>query len=284
MAFDGTRFLVAWSDARGSLIGGRDIYAAHVTRQGRSPRPADSSSTRNPVTRCFRSRRRRAEGQSVVTWTTGTAPGVFAARVNASGTVLDTTPIVLSTSVVEAHVLLPETGGRGRAERLPRGLVRVDCRSRPLRPHRAKRIDTTGQVGAPVVAAPGIWDSVTLAADYDGTQFVLAWNENGSTSAMRIDVNGALPDGVGGIPVSGLPVPYAMAFGGGRSLVVGDVSTLVAATLDTGARADSGPDRRRRPGGRRPVDPGGRVRWLGVSGDVVRPSRHERGHDGRPSG
>ena len=58
---------------------------------------------------------------------------------------------------------------------------------------------------------------------------------------MRIDVNGALPDGAGGIPVSGLPVPYAMAFGGGRSLVVGDVSTLVAATLDTSAAPTAGP-------------------------------------------
>ena len=125
MAFDGTRFLVAWSDARGSLIGGRDIYAAHVTRQGPVAEAGGFVVNEERGDQVLPLAASAGGGQSVVTWTTGTAPGVFAARVNASGTVLDTTPIVLSTSVVEAHVLYPKRAVVGE----PSGYLAVWCAS-----------------------------------------------------------------------------------------------------------------------------------------------------------
>jgi MYXO-CTERM domain-containing protein len=245
VAFDGTRFLVAWSDARRSLTSGRDIYAAHVTTQGSVVEAGGFVITEEAGDQVLPVAASAGAGQAAVTWTTGTSTGVFAARVSAAGTVLDTVPIVLSTAAIEASVTIPRRAITADAN----GYLVAWCASDPsvaICDVTARRIDAAGQLGAPIVVATGVYDSLSLSGATGGAQSLLLWNgNNGQTSLMRLSAAGALVDPAGGLSVPGLPVPGAVASGSGnRLLVVGRptaaVDNLVSATLDTNAPPTAG--------------------------------------------
>lgn len=259
VAWNGTTYFVVWMDGRGS---GQDVYGARVTADGRvldhdgipiAPHPGYSDV--NPVVSWNGS-------NFLVVWRKGF---VVAARVAPDGSVLDPSPIQISSRYPTS---LPDVASDGNDWFVVWGDDRYESQSGPDGDIFGARVSADGDVidenGAPISVASGYQHNPTLT--WGGAQYLVGWTDSGSDSCncdtgrvARVTSSGEVLD-PSGIHVSDAPLE-SIAWDGTRFLVVWRTAAYGVGAIK-GARV--GPDGT-------VVDPAGLViaDALGESPDVV---------------
>jgi hypothetical protein len=201
VAFNGTCFLVVWSDRRNP---GYDIYGARVLPDGTVLDPEgipicrNSGYQRHPAVASLNS-------EFLVVWddtrNSGTDEDIYAARITGTGQVLDTNGIPVAT------VSLPQQYPSVTARTNGYLVVWQDERNGTLTDEDiyAARLAANGTVldtnGIPVSSAAG--GQYYPATAYDGTNCLVVWedyrNDNGDIYGARVSNNGTVldPNGVG---------------------------------------------------------------------------------------
>jgi hypothetical protein len=220
-AFDGTNFNVAWQDWRGGMAG--DIYCARVSAAGTVLDPSGIAVSKTEDDQGY-PRVASAGSNFLLVWQDerGGSYDIYGARVTGSGTVQDTSGIVLTTATNEQwHPAIAAAGTTFL-------VVWQDNRSGTWDIY-AARVTESGMVldpsGLSVSAASGDQSLPTVASD--GETFLVAWtDERGGPEpdiyAARVTHDGVVLD-PGGIPVSAATSGQwesSVAFGGTTFLVV----------------------------------------------------------------
>ncbi|MEO0136937.1 MAG: FlgD immunoglobulin-like domain containing protein [candidate division WOR-3 bacterium] len=225
VAFDGTNYLVVWSDERsGYYI--FDIYGARVSPNGTVLDPAGI-----PISTAAYDQRYPSvafdgtnylvvwqDYRSLSTW------DIYGARVSTSGAVLDPAGIPISTAAYGQYSPSVAFDGTNYL------VVWQDNRSGSSFDIYGARVSTSGTVldpaGIPISTAPD--DQYYSAVAFDGTNYLVVWEDCRSGSDYS-DIYGArvAPDGTvldpAGIPIStaaNLQYYPAVAFDGTNYLVV----------------------------------------------------------------
>ncbi len=228
VAFDGTNHLVVWQDNRGN---GFDIYGVRVSGSGTVLDPAGfvisaaSGHQRNPAV--------SFDGTNyLVAWedTRNEATGdIFGARVSPSGTVLDAEglPLCLRFSS-QAHPAVAFDGTNYL-------VVWDDAGAGPARDIYGTRVSRAGAVldASFIRITTDANDQASPAIAFDGTNFLVAWNDwrNNSTADIygtRVSRAGSVLDTVG-VQLAGGPEAQtdpALAFDGTNYLLVWSDSQL----------------------------------------------------------
>jgi hypothetical protein len=239
IAFDGANFLVTWEDYRGSS---GDIYAARVTPQGTVLDPNGipvSTAAYNQYVPAV-----AFDGaNSMVTWMdyrSDTSSDIYAARVTPQGTVLDPNGIPVSTAADDQELPALAFDGANFV------VTWDDSRSGSYPDIYAARVTPQGTVldpsGIPISTAASYQGYPALA--FDGTNFLVTWEDSRSGSSRDIYAARLTPQGTvldtNGIPVS-IAANYqgysAVAFDGTSFLVTsedsrnGDTSDIYAARV-----------------------------------------------------
>ncbi|MBN1504324.1 MAG: T9SS type A sorting domain-containing protein [Candidatus Eisenbacteria bacterium] len=240
VSFDGTYYLAVWVeyDAGLSWLRGR-----RVSRDG-TPADPDIVITSPAVNVLEYPTVACGGGSHLVVWVGegSLGYGVYGARVDTSGKVLDTEGIAISTLSTDMYLMLPAVAFDGRNYLV----VWADEHGANLMDVYGARVDTSGNVldpgGIPISADTWWEESPTVA--FDGTNYLVAWDDDRTGSsrvrAARVDTSGAVLDPGGtllpvGDEADGLP---AVAFDGTNYLVVweralGDDYHIFAARVDT---------------------------------------------------
>jgi hypothetical protein len=224
IAFDGTNYLVVWADSRNGRLSGSDIYGARVTPGGAlldpigiriGTAPGDQSSPSVAF----------GGGSFLVVWSgfrQGESPDVHGARVSAAGTVLDPSPIPISTAP-ESQVDVDVAYGDGTFL-----AVWADGRSGTFTTY-GSRVTPSGSVldDAGIAISPSSQPQYQPAAAFGGGSFLVAWAdlradpEAADVFGARVDLGGAVLDPAG-IPIATGPAdqrPPDLAFNGTHHLV-----------------------------------------------------------------
>jgi len=238
LAFDGTNYLLAWTDGRSSSF---DVYGARVSRAGTVLDPggiaiSTATSDQQPEALAF-------DGSNyLVVWRdrrSGTNSDIYAARVSPAGNVLDPAGIPISTAPNDQ--LFPTVAFDGT-----NSLVAWhDYRSGSGDIYGA-RVSRGGTVldptGIPISTATGT--QIYPAAAFDGTRYLVVWEDRRSGSdhvyGARVTPGGTVVD-PGGIAITmgDLNQSFpAVAFDGTNYLVAfttfGDTSDLQCARVSPG--------------------------------------------------
>lgn len=245
VASDGTGFLVAWQRSN-------DLYAARLDGLGATLSPgAFTVSTAANV----QARAAVAWGGTsyLVAWEdyrNGATRDVYAARVNASGAILDTGGIAVSTALNDQYA--PSVASNGTDFLVAWSDMRTSANGIDVY---AARVNAAGAV----LDAGGIAVSARLAEQSDpvvasdGAEYLVVWIDRREQTTMESDVYGARISGAGvvldanGVPVArvaGQQLWPAVAYGGGGYLAAwSDASgaEVVAARVTTsGSVVDPG--------------------------------------------
>lgn len=203
VAFDGTNYVVAWADARS---GQYDIYAARVATDGRVLDPAGIAVTTATGIQ-HEPDVAGSGGNSLIVWRderSGT-PDIYAARLAATGSVLDGAGIAVSTAANSQRAPAVASAGAGflvawQDDRTTASDFDVY----------AARVDSAGQVLDPagVVVHAEANSQFEPAIASSGTGYLLAWshtrnNGNKDVRAGRVTSDGTVLDSGGGVTVIG---------------------------------------------------------------------------------
>jgi hypothetical protein len=253
-AFDGTNWLVAWSDQR---AGGADIRGIRVSQSGQ---PVDAAS----FSICAAAGDQLAPDVAfdgvnyLVTWQderSPSDPNIHAARVTTGGVVVDPDGFVVADDPGE-QVWPAVAYGNGNYI----VVFQDDRRFNDWDNIYAVRVTTGGAVldtiGYPVDSAPG-WQ-VRPRVEFGGTGFLVAWEDHrggtdGDIYACRLDLNGnpldTVVEGFAVMAGAGDQTRPDIGFDGGNYIIAWQTS-------DAGGATDIGLGRVRRDGVA--LDPGGR--------------------------
>ncbi|WP_224241656.1 Ig-like domain-containing protein [Hyalangium gracile] len=222
VAFDGTNYLVVWQDNRGS---GFDLYGVRVSASGTVLDATGlliSGSTghqRNPAV--------AFDGNNyLVVWEdtrNGPSSDIFAARVSPSGTVLDANGLPLCQRFSpQEHPAVAFDGNNYL-------VVWADAGTSAARDIYGTRVSRTGTVldTAFVGISTDASDQATPALAFDGTNYLVVWNDwrNNSTADVygaRVTRAGAVLDATGVLLAGGTEAQAdpAVAFDGTNYLLV----------------------------------------------------------------
>jgi len=239
IAFDGTYYLVVWSDLRG---GGADIYGARVTQDAGVLDPSgialltDSADQTAPAV-CY-------DGSNVLlVWAdTRSSPygDIYGARIDSEGTLLDSAgfPISLAQDWQGSPAVAP-----GVNEAL---VVWEDRRGGPTTDIYGSRVSHEGAVldSAGFAIATSSWYEFDAKATFDGTQYLVVWTDavaHGNVLGGRVTTDGTVVDTPGfyishGGEYAGSPT---VAFDGTYRLVAwSDVRAGMADNSVSAARVD----------------------------------------------
>jgi len=196
VAFDGTNYLVVWTDTR---EGDEDIYGARVTRDGVLVDTSgltlvndDSTGQTGPAV-CY-------DGSNVLlvwTDTRSTSFGdIYGARVDSAGALLDSAGFPIS--LAQSWQGNPEIA-LGANEAL---VVWEDMRGGPATDVYGSRITSAGQVLDPtgVGIATGSSYEFDPKVTFDGTQYLVVWTDatdHGNVFGGRVETDGTVLDTLG---------------------------------------------------------------------------------------
>jgi len=236
VAFDGTDYLVAWTDSRAGT-GEFDVYGARVSPAGLVRDTAGIPIATGAQVSVYPAV--AWDGANcLVVWQSGITSGfsdIRGARVSPAGTVLDTAGIAVSTA--DSAQVSPAVAFDG-ANYL---VVWEDERSGPAADIYGARVSTAGSVLDPagiVVSPADLWQGAPSVA-FDGTNYLIAWDDlRGSAStdvyAARLSRDGVLLDPTG-LVVSGAAnaqTTPALACDGTNCLAVWkDVRSITSADI-----------------------------------------------------
>jgi len=218
IAFDGTNYLVVWTDERNN---GSDIYGARVAQDGTVLDTAgialvsDSAGQTAPAV--------AYDGANVLLiWgdTRNDQGDIYGARVSSDGTLLDSAGFVVSAAPSLQHS--PEIA-LGVDEAL---VVWADLRNGPDTDIYGSRITRDGEVldSAGVAIATSSWYEYDARVAFDGTQYLVVWTDavaHGNVFGGRVATDGTVLDTPGffisqGGEYAGSP---AVTFDGEHSVV-----------------------------------------------------------------
>ncbi|MFT3775395.1 MAG: MYXO-CTERM sorting domain-containing protein [Minicystis sp.] len=189
VAFDGTNYLAVWQDNRSATW---DIYGARVTPSGTVLDPsgiAISTAIKNQIT----PRLAWMAPSYLVVWqdTRADFGDIYAARVDATGAVLDPNGLPIATSAsTDAR---PAVAGDGT-----NFFVAWSANSNGLRGTRVAPDGSVLDAGGIAIYSSAI-DQPSLA--FDGVQYLVVWGAGGSVRGSRITPAGALLDGSTGFNI-----------------------------------------------------------------------------------
>ncbi len=254
VAFDGTNWVVAWTDTRG---GDRDVMAARVQSDGTVlDGPATGIDVSTATDFQVGSTVSAGSGSTLVAWTDyrndpedpNEMSDVFAARLDGSGTLLDgpATSGGIPLSFTANTERRPAAAWSGSAWLV----VWEDWRNGSLfQDLRAARYDASGTLldtSAIAIAleSTGRQRSPSVASDGSGWLVTYVHDVTGQLSQVhttRVDASGAVLDGANGVPVS--PAADAqdtpcVAWGGSSWLVTYQARDNMAGTTVRGVRLD----------------------------------------------
>jgi hypothetical protein len=196
VAFDGTNYLVVWTDMRG---GESDIYGARVTRDGVLVDTSgltlvddDSTGQAGPAV--------IYDGSNfLLVWEetrSGWVFDIYGARVNSGGTLLDSAgfPISLAQSWQGSPAI-----ALGDDEAL---VVWEDMRGGPATDIYGSRITSAGEVldSAGIAIATSTWYEFDPKVTFDGTQYLVVWTDavaHGNVFGGRVATDGTVVDTLG---------------------------------------------------------------------------------------
>jgi hypothetical protein len=237
LAFDGTNYLVTWSDSR-SGTGSADLYGARVSPAGAVLDPAGFAISTAPNSQQVESLA-FDETNFVIAWEDwrSGSPDIYGARVSPAGSVLDPSGIPISTRV--AYERLPEVAFDGT-----NCLVIWSDQHSGGSDIYGARVSGTGTVldpdGFAISTAPGEQSWPALA--FDNTNYLASWDD-GRMGPYRVFGARVTPvDQVldpAGIPISTSPGQAgssALAFGGTDYIAVWTDDRLGAGHEIFGAR------------------------------------------------
>jgi hypothetical protein len=221
VAFDGTNYLVTWT---ASTFPDGDIYGARISPSGEVLDPGGFAISTAPGLQDFSALAFDGTNYLVV-WMSGHYPAdIYAARVTPAGTVLDPDGIPVSTATGEQG--LPAVAFDGENY-----LVAWEDGRNPNSDVYGARVTPTGTVLDPA----GVAISSTAGAQwapklsFDGTNYLVAWQDGRNGDGSTFDVYGARVSPAGsvldasGIPISTAPnsqLTPSIAFGGTTFFVV----------------------------------------------------------------
>jgi phosphoribosylformylglycinamidine (FGAM) synthase PurS component len=227
IAFDGGDFLVVWEDCRNETS---DIYAARVTPQGIVLDPlgiavSTAANTQGSAAVSF-------DGDNfLVVWTderSGSYSDIYAARVTPQGVVLDPSGIAVSTAAYEQ--CLPTVAFDGA-----NFLVAWEDYRGGVADIYAARMSPQGTVLDPqgiAISTATSWQ-FSPAVAFDGTDFLVAWEDNrsdpdGDIYATRVTSQGVVldPSGIAVSTAANEQYLPAIAFDGANCLVAWDDARL----------------------------------------------------------
>ncbi len=200
IAFDGTNYFVVWSDGRSSSY---DIYGARIDTSGTV---LDTAGIPISTAAYYQYSPSIAfDGTNyLVVWEDyrSDTTDIYGARIDASGTVLDTAGIPISTATGYQEHPSIASGGTNYL------VVWQDYRNSSYSDIYGARIDTSGVVldtsGIPISTATDRQESPSVA--FDGTNYLVVWKDARSSIyddiyGARIDTSGVVLD-TAGIPIS----------------------------------------------------------------------------------
>ncbi|HTW92053.1 MAG TPA: hypothetical protein VMH22_10135 [bacterium] len=170
VAFDGTVFLVVWSEIRDTV---RDIRGARVTPAGTVLDPAGIEISTAPGGQFYPAV--TYDGTNfVVVWsyTQGGIHGIHGARVSSAGAVLDTAAIVISTHTDDSPSAVASDGTGSLVVWQFSGSVICGVRLAP---------GGTVLDSAAITISDGSQGRAYPAATYDGTDYVVVWQDSRSS-------------------------------------------------------------------------------------------------------
>jgi large repetitive protein len=202
VAFDGTNYLVAWSDRRDHPQGDPDAYAARVTPAGGVLNPSGfavstAANGQFPTGIAF------DETNYLVTWTDGrSGSDIYGSRVTPGGAVLDPAGIPISTAAAGQY-------GGAVAFDGTNYLVTWDDGRSGVPDIYAARVSQAGTVldvdGIPVTTEPNTQGSPQIA--FDGANYLVTWID---APGNGWDVFGARVSPAGGV-LDPTPIPISTA-------------------------------------------------------------------------
>jgi hypothetical protein len=260
VTFDGTNFLVTWTDGRNGSD--TDVYGARVSRAGAVLDAAGVAIATGPGDQ--RSPAQVFDGTNhFVTWTdqVGEAAEIHGARVSPAAVVVDAPAIVVSGDAYP--YTSPDVAFNG-TDHLVVWAVAGPADDPWARDVHGARVDPEGTVldATAIVVATGDADQELPAVASDGSAFLVVWHDQGPGEEIRgarVAADGAVVDPAG-IALTATPsadeTEPAVAFGAGNYLVAWEASEYEVGTgifgtrvtpaglvLDDGTSIYSGPDR-----------------------------------------
>ena len=223
VAFGGVNYLVVWQDGRSGSS--NDIYCGRVDQSGNVLDGSGLAVSTAPNDQSYPSAGFGGTSYLAV-WQdrrSGSSNDVYGARVNQSGTVLDTGGIEISAAVNDQSCPSVVFGGSSYM------VVWQDNRSGSDDVY-ATAVDPAGTVldTSGIAVCTAVNDQLCPAVAFDGTNFVTVWYDHRNSTSnpdiygARLSTTGTVLDG-GGIAISmGEDLTYspAVAFGGMNYLVV----------------------------------------------------------------
>ena len=220
IAFDGTNYLVVWTDDRGGLYEEYDIYGARVTTSGTVLDPSGipistvANDQYNPST--------AFDGTNyLVAWTDyRSGAEMYGARVTPSGDVLDTSGIPISTAPY--YQKYPSIAFDGTNYLV----VWKDSRSGSDYDIYGARVTTSGTVldtsGIPISTAGNDQEYPSIA--FDGTNYLVVWQDERNGPAdiygAKVSTSGTVLDTFPVSTQSGDQLSPAIAKGSGNQVLV----------------------------------------------------------------
>jgi len=190
--FDGANYLVVWHDTRSDSS--RDIYGARVSQTGAVLDPAGIAISTDPNGQLCPS---VASGGTnyLVVWgdgRSGSSDDIYGARVSQTGVVLDTTGMVISTSVHFYHQYYPSVAFDG----INYLVVWEDYRT-GLTDIYGARVSQTGAVLDPtgIAISTTANDQWLPSVAFDGANYLVVWSDERSGSSA--DIYGARVSQIG---------------------------------------------------------------------------------------
>jgi hypothetical protein len=223
VAFDGTRFVVVWTDDRNAMgTTHTDVFGAHVTSQGMVVEP-DGFAVAAGINSATAPAVVAAQGQTLVAFSNivQTSAGASATRLSADGVPLDVPALSLTTSATASAVALATDGTQYFVawNEVPQPAASVGINVQ------AARIGRAGPVvdqPALTVATDATASAFRPFAGWDGQRFVVLWRSNfdGTLArGARVSPTGSALDPTG-VPLPNAAPPAAMAFGGSQGWAI----------------------------------------------------------------
>ncbi|MFH1313835.1 MAG: hypothetical protein ABIJ00_11505 [Candidatus Eisenbacteria bacterium] len=239
IAFDGTNYLVVWTDERN---GSADIYGSRMGSDGQVLDPdgilisAASSAQSSPAV---------AFGDTAyfVTWTDwrdGNA-NIYAARVALDGTVLDTSGVMVSAAVAEQEFPAVSFDGTGWL------VVWHDSRSGQADIYGSRvALDGTVLDSSGIVVSASVTEELNADITFNGTNYLVVWDDEPGATSRDVYAARVAPDGTvldpAGIPVCTVAnqQEFAAASSDGSNYLVTWIDFRGGGTWDAyGARVDA---------------------------------------------